>query len=266
MGKVIGLLPMRDGSKRFPNKHTAEFLNEPIYRFALRALLQAKEVGLIDEVIVSTNSYKVTMDAALKYWSDQAIMLSRPDNLYDDKATINDVVNYAKFTYEGMVNDEVDAVIVTYSHSVFATPFLMTAALRNLENFESCIAAYQSPVHVEFALDLVERYEDSDVKRSLVRRFRAYEGKNSNDWETPWYDTELLYVRNFNPINGSFEPGIGLVPMEEKYRCIFHTPTEYRRFKAIAEPLCRLEGPIKPFYAPQPTTQFFGYRTGPWED
>lgn len=63
MGKTICLIPARGGSRRIPNKNIKDFKGKPIIAYSIAA---AKESGLFDEIIVSTDSEEIS-EVAQKY-------------------------------------------------------------------------------------------------------------------------------------------------------------------------------------------------------
>ncbi|MBW8049382.1 MAG: acylneuraminate cytidylyltransferase family protein [Cytophagales bacterium] len=54
--KVLGIIPARKGSKRFPNKHHFELLGKPMFAYTIEAALQAK---LLDRVVISSNDLEL---------------------------------------------------------------------------------------------------------------------------------------------------------------------------------------------------------------
>ena len=55
-GKVLAIIPARGGSKRIPGKNIKKFCGKPIIAYSIEA---AKESGVVDEIMVSTDSEEI---------------------------------------------------------------------------------------------------------------------------------------------------------------------------------------------------------------
>ncbi|MDD6208566.1 MAG: pseudaminic acid cytidylyltransferase [Clostridiales bacterium] len=55
-GKVLAIIPARGGSKRIPGKNIKKFCGKPIIAYSIEA---AKESGVFDEIMVSTDSEEI---------------------------------------------------------------------------------------------------------------------------------------------------------------------------------------------------------------
>ena len=75
---IVAIIPARGGSKRIPNKNIKPFAGKPIITYSIDA---AKESGLFDRIIVSTDSEKIAR-AATKAGAEVPFM--RPKELADD--------------------------------------------------------------------------------------------------------------------------------------------------------------------------------------
>jgi len=78
ISKNIAIIPARSGSKRIPKKNIREFCGKPIIAYSIIA---AKESGLFDHIIVSTDSEEVAQIAS-KWGAD--VPFIRPKELADD--------------------------------------------------------------------------------------------------------------------------------------------------------------------------------------
>lgn len=85
----IALIPARGGSKRLPDKNIKVLNGKPLIAWTIIA---AKESGLFDEVIVSTDSENIAT-IAKKYGAN--VPFIRPQNISDDTATTAEVVRHA---------------------------------------------------------------------------------------------------------------------------------------------------------------------------
>lgn len=81
--KRCALIPARGGSKRIPHKNIVDFVGKPMILHTIEA---AKESGLFDEIVVSTE------DARIKeICSAYCTVIDRPVELASDAATLRDV-------------------------------------------------------------------------------------------------------------------------------------------------------------------------------
>lgn len=87
MVKRLAIIPARSGSKGLPNKNILMLLDRPLIAYSIQA---AKDSGLFDKVIVSTDSYEYKMIA--EYYG--ADVLLRGSDLSNDYATSYDVIKH----------------------------------------------------------------------------------------------------------------------------------------------------------------------------
>lgn len=85
----IAIIPARGGSKRIPKKNIKEFAGKPIIAYSIDA---AKESGLFDKVVVSTDSQEIA-DIAIDCGAEAPFM--RPAHLADDFTPMADVAEHA---------------------------------------------------------------------------------------------------------------------------------------------------------------------------
>lgn len=85
----IAVIPARGGSKRIPNKNIKNFCGKPIIAYSIEA---AKQTGIFDRIIVSTDSEKIA-DVSRKYGAEIPFM--RPSDLADDFSGTDAVVLHA---------------------------------------------------------------------------------------------------------------------------------------------------------------------------
>jgi N-acylneuraminate cytidylyltransferase len=87
--KTVAIIPARGGSKRIPGKNIKSFLGKPIIAYSIEA---AKQCGLFDRIIVSTDDKQIASVAAE---SGAEIPFIRPNRLADDYTGTNAVVKHA---------------------------------------------------------------------------------------------------------------------------------------------------------------------------
>lgn len=229
MGERIAILPMRAGSKRLPNKHmrnvTYKGVTQPIYRFALEKAIRCLcYSSLFDRIVVSTNDEGVLEDIYRRGYP--VFLYGRPDKLYEDDATIADVCKFLVANLQTSMN--IAEYVTFYSHSVFFSRGLLEAALLGLsKGVTSVICAYKSAAFTEYALER----KGADILR---RKFIGAEGANSNEWDNPWYDAEILLAKTrldgFREWNTHLDD-VGFIQVPERKRCSFHTEDEFKEFK-----------------------------------
>jgi N-acylneuraminate cytidylyltransferase len=82
---AIAVIPARGGSKRLPGKNCRQFFGKPLVAYTIEA---AKESGLFDRVIVSTDSKEIA-EVALSFGADVPFL--RDASLADDKTPVSQV-------------------------------------------------------------------------------------------------------------------------------------------------------------------------------
>lgn len=87
--KTVAVIPARIGSKRIPKKNIKFFLGKPMIAYSIEA---AKDSGVFDKVIVSTDSEEIAV-VAREYGAEVPFM--RPSELANDSANIDDVILHA---------------------------------------------------------------------------------------------------------------------------------------------------------------------------
>ena len=89
---VLGVIPARGGSKRFPRKNIAPFRGLPLIVWTIRA---AERSEYIDTLVCSTDDLGVSLIVA----SAGCRVLSRPSELATDEAISEDVLRHALSIY-----------------------------------------------------------------------------------------------------------------------------------------------------------------------
>ena len=94
MNGTIAIITARGGSKRIPYKNIKEFCGKPIIEYSIQA---AKESGIFDEIMVSTNDKKI---AAIAVKAGANVPFLRSEVNSDDYATTSDVLLEVLEQYE----------------------------------------------------------------------------------------------------------------------------------------------------------------------
>ena len=86
---IVALIPARSGSKRIPDKNIKPLAGHPLLAYSIAA---AREAGIFDEIVVSTDSAKY-YDIAYHYGAD--LVIDRPKFLAEDHSPDVAWVNHA---------------------------------------------------------------------------------------------------------------------------------------------------------------------------
>jgi len=128
----IAVIPARGGSKRIPRKNIKDFGGKPMIAWSIEA---AKNTGLFDRIIVSTNDNEI---AEIAKELGAEVPFKRPDHLSNDHAGTTEVIAHAT---QWMLDQgiEVDAVCCIYA----TAPFIQVSDIkRGWEALESGEWAY----------------------------------------------------------------------------------------------------------------------------
>lgn len=116
----IAIIPARGGSKRIPRKNIREFAGKPMIAYAIEA---AKECGLFDHVVVSTDDDEIAQ-VAKKFGAEIPFM--RPAALADDYAGTMPVIAHAIEACRA-IGWQIERVCCIYP----AVPLIQTQDLRD---------------------------------------------------------------------------------------------------------------------------------------
>ena len=178
---TVAIITARGGSKRIPRKNVRAFMGRPMIAYAIAA---AKDSGLFDEVMVSTDEAEIAEIAKVH---GAAVPFLRSAATANDFATTNDVLKevLAEYAKRGRT---FDAFCCIYP----CVPFLTGELLKDAgETFAASGAKGLVPV---------VRYS-YPIQRALVRdaagfiSFREPEnaGKRSQDLEPTFHDAGMFY-------------------------------------------------------------------------
>ncbi len=157
----IAIIPARGGSKRIPRKNIKLFNGKPMLVWSLMA---AKDCGLFDEIIVSTDDDQIALVAES---FGARVPFIRPAHLSDDLASMTDVVKHA---VEWMNTHENAPTAVCCIHAVapFITALDLCQGHTLLAGHEYVFAAtsFEYPIHRAFGADLQMLFPDRYMSRS----------------------------------------------------------------------------------------------------
>ncbi|UGA57359.1 acylneuraminate cytidylyltransferase family protein [Vibrio sp. VB16] len=127
--KVTAVIPARSGSKRLPKKNILPLAGKPMIAWTIEAALGS---GLIDEVIVSTNSEEVKA-ISLKYGAKVPFL--RPKTLSSDTASTDDVLLHA---IQELQLDSTDIIVLLQPTSPLRSEIDIDASLSLLQDQSLC--------------------------------------------------------------------------------------------------------------------------------
>ena len=153
--KRIAIIPARSGSKGVPNKNIINFCGKPLMTYAIDA---AKETGLFDRIIVSTDSEEYARIATEA--GAEAVM--RPAELATDTASSYSVI---KHVLEECLTEPCDYFVLLQVTSPMRTAKHIAEACALFEqsgdNIDYVVSVKESdcPSHMSFVID-----EDNTLK------------------------------------------------------------------------------------------------------
>ena len=117
---VLGVIPARAGSKRFPGKNRAYFRGKPLFEWTVIEALKAK----LDQLTLTTDDPEI-LEMALHIKGLNVI--PRPAHLATDEATSEDILRWCLHVFD----------FSNFSHVVLLQP---TSPLRLAQDIDDCIA------------------------------------------------------------------------------------------------------------------------------
>lgn len=147
--RILTIIPARGGSKGIKDKNIVDICGKPLIEYMINPALELKKQGLVDEVIVSTDSEKI---ASISRQLGAAVPFLRPAEISDDKAKSIDFVLHALDFFK---NQEkfFDAVLLLQPTSPLRTTHQIDTAIKLFveNNADSLISCYKE----EYINDLV---------------------------------------------------------------------------------------------------------------
>ena len=177
---MIAIITARGGSKRIPKKNIKDFLGKPIISYSINA---AKESGLFDKVMVSTDSEEIK-DVALKYGVEVPFM--RSEKTSNDFATTRAVLLEVISEYKN-IGIEFKEFACIYPTAPFLSGKLLIDAYNRFKNEDASelipIVKFSFPPQRAFVVK--DKYLDLFDKNSFVKR--------SQDLEPLYHDCGQFY-------------------------------------------------------------------------
>ena len=177
----LAVITARGGSKRIPRKNVRPFMGQPMIAYAIGA---AKESGLFDEVMVSTDDAEIA-DIARSLGA--SVPFLRSAATANDFATTKDVIQEVLGEYEAR-GEAFDTVCCIYP----CVPFLSSETLRRASNaFVASGADGLMPV-VRFSFP-IQRAVVRDARGLIAFREPKYALVRTQDIEPTYHDVGMFY-------------------------------------------------------------------------
>ncbi len=177
---VIAIITARGGSKRIPKKNIKEFMGKPMLAYAIEA---AKDSGIFDEIMVSTDSEEIA-DVARIHGASVPFM--RSEKTSNDFATTYDVIEEVinEYKKQGKIFDDICCIYP-------CVPFLTSKSL--YDAFKAMKAAKADalqpvcryPAPVEWAMKIENGF--------LIPNDREAQKIRSQDLAPKYYDVGMFY-------------------------------------------------------------------------
>lgn len=177
---IIAIITARGGSKRIPKKNIKDFMGKPMLAYAIEA---AKDSGIFDEVMVSTDSDEIA-EVARKYGA--AIPFMRSEQTSNDFATTYDVLEEVLSEYKNL-GKRFDFLCCIYP----CVPFLKAESLKKAyelmksKNANAVNPVCRYPAPVEWAMRIEnDKLVADNVEKQLIR---------SQDLKPAYFDAGMFY-------------------------------------------------------------------------
>ena len=199
--KIICIIPARGGSKGIPKKNIIDVMGKPLIAYSIEPAIKAQQLGLIDTVIVSTDSKEIA-DISLKYGADVPFL--RPDEISGDKAKSVEFIEHALNFYSAK-GIFFDAVLLLQPTSPLRTLNDLKQALNLFSESknDSLISVYEE----EYINDLVIYKMGEDGKTSIPVNALHNKGVRRQEHGSLYVRNGCIYICTIDLINKGFVIG-----------------------------------------------------------
>ena len=203
--KIICIIPARGGSKGIPKKNIIDVRGKPLIAYSIEPAIEAMELGLIDKVIVSTDSIEIA-DISKNYGAE--IPFLRPDDISGDKAKSIEFIEHALSFYKNL-GINYDAVLLLQPTSPLRTLEDLISALKLFveSNNDSLISAYEE----EYINDLVIYKLSEDDKTSIPVNQLHNKGVRRQEHGSLYVRNGCIYISSTELISKGYV--IGAAPL-----------------------------------------------------
>jgi len=220
----IAIIPARGGSKRIPRKNIKIFDGKPMIAYAI---LAAKESGLFQHIIVSTDDDEIAQMA--KEWGAE-IPFMRPSELSNDHATTIPVIKHAIETCNTF-GWKPEHVCCIYPSVPFIRASDLQTAFDRLIKSDSdyCYPVTEFPSVVQRALKIINSGQTQPF-------YPQFESTRTQDLEPAYYDAGQFYWGKANAwINNTSIHNGGLGYVIPNWRVVdIDTPDDWERAELFA--------------------------------
>jgi CMP-N,N'-diacetyllegionaminic acid synthase len=150
MRKILVVIPARGGSKGIKNKNIIMVGGKPLIYYSISPALRLKKVGLVSEVIVSTDSLKI---AEISKKLGVTVPFLRPGNISGDKSKSIDLILHALDFFKQKGNSFDDVLLLQ-----------PTSPLRKYEDIKKAINFYIENKN----LSMISAYREKGVIESII--------------------------------------------------------------------------------------------------
>lgn len=170
--KILAVIPARGGSVTIKNKNLKKFGNKPLIDYSIEV---AKQVGLIDRVIVSTDSADIIQHVR-KVGAE--VPFIRPSEFSNSEASMEDVLNHC-IDYLKTEKELYDYVVLLLPTSPLRKPEFITECIEKIINTGSdCVMTVNEvpATHTPYWCMVKEEkkgavfYSSGSLTNSIVRR------------------------------------------------------------------------------------------------
>ena len=200
--KIVAIIPARKGSKGIPDKNITLLNVIPLVEHTIK---QAKNVEIVDKIIVSTDSDEVSAIAKIY---DIEVKGLRPNELANDTAILYDVLRYEIKNYD-LISNGFEVLVLLQPTSPLRRSYMIENAIINFidENQESAVSVSEVEEHPIFMRTIDKKNKllkildiDSTVRRQELPKYYRVNGmiyiNKINDIE----DKYISLNDNMNPI------------------------------------------------------------------
>lgn len=212
---MLTIIPARGGSKGIPKKNIIDVNGKPLIAYTIEPAIQALREGLVDKVIVSTDSEEI---AELAATCGAEIPFLRPESISGDKAKSIEFIQHALQYYDKR-GERFDAVLLLQP----------TSPLRTIEDIRSAIKLYResgndsliSCYEEEYINDLVIYKLDKDGKTSIPVSPLHNKGVRRQDHGSTYVRNGCIYISGRELLEKGFVIGDSpLMLVMEKNRSV----------------------------------------------
>jgi len=178
---VVAVIPARGGSKRIPDKNIKPFCGKPMIAYSIET---AKDAGIFDRIIVSTDSEKIA-STAKEFGAEIPFM--RPGNLADDYIGTDAVIIHALKWLKGE-GEKIDYICCIYATAPFVKAEYIIEGYNLLRdnNATSCFSVTTYPFPIFRSLKINSR-------NRLKMFWPKYRETRSQDLPEAYHDAGQFY-------------------------------------------------------------------------